>query len=281
MAVESSPLQIEGVVTRGRQFRNLGLRGGSWWKVLLILALLIGLWYVWAAVEAHNGLSFLVPYPHQVWTGGFENAESRSALLSALWHSVQVTFIGLAIAIVIGVVWAMIMAQARWAEQALFPYAVVLQCIPILALVPLIGGLEGTGFKARLIVTVMIALFPMVANTLFGLQSVDKGQRELFQLGGASRLTTLRKLQLPAAMPAIFVGLRTSAGLAVVGAIVGDQLFQRGTPGLGALIQLDNSRLLGPQLWAAILTASALGVVIFILFGLLGRLVVGRWHDFS
>ena len=121
----------------------------------------------------------------------------------------------------------------------------------------------------------MIALFPMVANTLFGLQSVDKGQRELFKLSGAGRLTLLRKLQLPAAMPSIFVGLRTSAGLSVIGAIVGDQLFQRGTPGLGALIQVDNSRLLGPQLYAAILTASALGVVIFLLFGLLGRLVSG------
>jgi NitT/TauT family transport system permease protein len=250
-------------------------------KPLLVLAALIGFWYLEAAHYSHRGLSFLVPYPNQIWTLGFENSQSRSALLSSLGHTVEVVFVGLAIAIVIGVLWAMLMAQAKWVEQGLFPYAVVLQCIPILALVPLIGALDGYGFKARVIVTVMIALFPMVANTLFGLQSVDKGQRELFKLGGAGRITTLRKLLLPAALPSIFVGLRTSAGLSVIGAIVGDQFFQRGTPGLGVLIQVDGSRLLGPQEWAAILTASLLGVAIFLLFGLLGRLAVGRWHDFG
>ena len=279
MAVESS-LPGRSAATSAATLRNRRLRVPGW-KALAVLAALIGFWYLEASHYSHRGLAFVVPYPHLVWTDGFEDSASRSAILSALGHSVEVVFAGLAIAIVIGVVWAMLMAQAKWAEQALFPYAVVLQCIPVLALVPLIGVLEGFGFKARLVVTVMIALFPMVANTLFGLQSVDRGQRELFQLSGAGRLTMLRKLQLPAAMPSIFVGLRTSAGGAVIGAVVGDQLFQRGTPGLGALIQLDNSRLLGPQMWAAIVTASALGVVIFLLFGLLGRLAVGRWHDFG
>lgn len=253
----------------------------SAWKVLLVLGLLIGLWYLWASVESHKGLGFLVPYPHQVWTLGFEDGQSRSEIATALWNTVQVTFVGLGIAIVIGVAWAMVMAQARWAEQSLFPYAVVLQCLPILALTPLIGALAGYGFESRVIVTTMIAVFPMVSNTLFGLQSVDRGQRELFQLAGAGRLTLLRKLQIPAAMPSIFVGLRTSAGLSVIGAIVGDQFFQRGNGGLGVLIQVDQSRILGPQMWATMITASALGVVIFLLFGLLGRLAVGRWHEFN
>ena len=279
MAVESS-LAGQSASTPAATIGDRRLRIPGW-KALAVLAALIGFWYLEASRYSHRGLSFVVPYPNQVWTLGFANSQSRAVIVSDLGHSVEVVFIGLAIAIVIGVVWAMIMAQAKWTEQALFPYAVVLQCIPVLALVPLIGVIEGTGFKARLVVTVMIALFPMVANTLFGLQSVDKGQRELFKLSGAGRLTMLRKLQLPAAMPSIFVGLRTSAGLSVIGAIVGDQLFQRGTQGLGQLIEVDNSRLLGPQMYAAILTASALGVVIFLLFGLLGRLAVGRWHDFG
>jgi NitT/TauT family transport system permease protein len=268
------------VRTRSPRARRISL-GSSWWKVLIVLGILIGLWYAWAAVESHKGLGFLVPYPHQVWSEGFADSQARSAILTALEHSVVVTFAGLFIAIVIGVVWAMIMAQARWAEQALFPYAVVLQCIPIFALVPLIGALSGANFKSRLIVTVMFGVFPMVANTLFGLQSVDRGQRELFRLAGAGRLTMLRKLQLPAALPSIFVGLRTSAGLSVIGAIVSDQFFQRGSPGLGALIEVDESRVLGPAMWAALLVACALGVAIFVVFGLLGRLAVGRWHDFS
>jgi NitT/TauT family transport system permease protein len=279
MAIQDS-LQAQTATTSARVITHRRLRLPGW-KVVAVLAVLIGFWYLDASHYSHKGLGFLVPYPHQVWTLGFADSQSRSAILSALGHSVEVIFTGLAIAIVIGVLWAMVMAQARWAEQALFPYAVVLQCVPILALVPLIGALDGYGFKARVVVTVMIALFPMVANTLFGLQSVDKGQRELFKLSGAGQLTMLRKLQLPAAMPSIFVGLRTSAGLSVIGAIVGDQFFQRGTPGLGVLIEVDNSRLLGPQMYAAILTAAALGVVIFLLFGLLGRLAVGRWHDFG
>lgn len=279
MALDA-PLRAR-VAARGTHAWAPAILKHSAWKVVIVLALLIGFWYLEASHYAHRGLGFLVPYPHQVWSLGFADGQARSQLATALWNSVQVTFVGLAIAIVIGVAWAMLMGQARWAEQALFPYAVVLQCVPILALVPLIGALAGYGFESRVIVTVMIAVFPMVANTLFGLQSVDRGQRELFKLSGAGRLTMLAKLQIPAAMPSIFVGLRTSAGLAVIGAIVGDLFFQRGSGGLGVLIDVDQSRLLGPQMWAAILTASALGVVIFLLFGLLGRLAVGRWHDFS
>lgn len=111
------------------------------WRALVVLGLLIGCWYLWAASEAHKGLGFLVPYPNQVWSLGFVDSESRTALFSALGHSVEVTFVGLGIAIVIGVLWAMAMAQAKWAEQAFYPYAVMLQCVPILALVPLIGAL--------------------------------------------------------------------------------------------------------------------------------------------
>jgi NitT/TauT family transport system permease protein len=251
------------------------------WQPFVVFAALIGFWYLEASHYSHRGLNFLVPYPNQVWSEGFADGATRSAIATALWHTVTVTFTGLAISIIIGITWAMLMAQAKWAERALFPYAVVLQCLPILALVSLIGAIFGYNFVPRVVVTVMISLFPMVSNTLFGLQSVDRGQRELFQLSGAGRLTMLRKLQIPAAMPSIFVGLRTSAGLSVIGAIVADQFFQRGNGGLGVLIQVDEARILGPQMWAALLTASALGVVIFLLFGGLGRLAVGRWHDFS
>jgi len=253
----------------------------TWWRAIVVLAALIGLWYLAAKHYADKGLAFLVPYPHLVWKDGFADSQVRHDLLQALGRSTVVTLVGLAIAIVIGVAWAMLMAQAKWVEQSLYPYAVVLQCIPILALVPLIGALAGYEFKSRVIVTVMIALFPMVSNTLFGLQSAERAQRELFTLSGAGRGTVLAKLLFPAALPSIFIGLRTSAGMAVIGSIVGDQFFQRGNPGLGVLIQVSASRLYGEQLYAAILTAAFLGVAVFLVFGLLGRLAVGRWYDFS
>jgi NitT/TauT family transport system permease protein len=257
----------------------------QWWQPVVVLALLVGLWWLVALYyDKSKGLAFLVPYPHLVLEALVRDTSQPTfdqQLWQALGRSTLVALTGLAIAIVIGVAWAMLMAQAKWLERSLYPYAVVLQCVPILALVPLIGALFGYGFPSRVIVTVMIALFPMVSNTLFGLQSTERAQRELFQLQGAGRGTRLVKLQLPAALPSIFVGLRTSAGLSVIGAIVGDQFFQRGNPGLGVLIQVTASRLMGPELYATIIVASLLGVAVFLLFGLLGRLAVGRWYDFS
>ena len=180
------------------------------------------LWYFVSYVVIDPKLSLPACRPRTtIVTEAFFDPKTLGDLLEALGHTAGVALIGLAIAIVIGVVWAVAMSQARWIERSLFPYAVVLQCIPILALVPLIGFWFGYEFPSRVIVCVMIALFPMVSNTLFGLQSVDKGQRELFQLQGGP-LDGADEARFPAALPAIFVGMRISAGLAVIGAIVGD-----------------------------------------------------------
>ena len=114
---------------------------------------------------------------------------------------------------------------------------------------------------------------------MFGLKSVDRSHRELFQLQKAGRWTVLSKLTFPAALPAVFVGMRTSAGLAVVGAIVGDFFFRRGNPGIGSVISNYESRLQSAPLFAAILSAALLGVLIFAVFGCSSTLVVGRWYE--
>ncbi|CAN5278132.1 ABC transporter permease [soil metagenome] len=260
-----------------RSFRKV-----AWWQPTLFFVFLVGIWYLAALYyDKALQLSFVIPYPHQVLHEMFVDPLFTKPLLDDLVQTAIVTGVGLVFAVVIGGIWAILMSQAKWVESTLFPYAVILQTIPILAIVPLIGTIFGYAFVPRVIISVLIALFPIVSNTLFGLQSVDKAQRELFKLQGANRWTTLTKLQFPAALPAIFVGLRTAAGLALIGAIVGDQFFQRGTPGLGVLIQVSNSRLNGPGTFAAIITASLFGVVIFLLFGLLGRLAIGKWYDFT
>ena len=248
---------------------------------LAVFAVLIGIWYFISTVVLDPDLQFLLPPPHQIITQGFGDPDIRSELLEALGRTTQVALTGLAAAIVIGAIWGILMAMAKWAESALFPYAVLLQCIPILALVPLIGFWFGFGFFARVLVCILIALFPMISNTLFGLQSVERGQLELFRLQKASRWTVLRKLQFPAALPAIFAGMRISAGLAVVGAIVGDFFFRQGNPGIGILLSNYASRLQGPALFAAILVAAFLGFAIFWIFGRLRTLAVGRWYDVS
>ena len=242
-------------------------------------AVFIGVWYLISYVILEQSRRFLLQPPHQVLEVGFIDWENYSRILKALWNSTQVALIGLGIAICIGVLLAVIMSQAKTAERAVFPFAVTLQAIPILAIVPLIGFWWGYGTQARVIVCVIISLFPVIMNTLFGLQSAERGMHDLFTLHHASRLTRLRKLMFPAALPAIFAGLRISAGLSVIGAIVGDFFFGRGEAGIGQLLRRYASQLDGEELLTAVIMSSALGVVVFWTFGWIQKLVIGKWHE--
>ncbi|MEV6103421.1 ABC transporter permease [Streptomyces sp. NPDC051940] len=246
---------------------------------VLVAVALTGVWYAITYVVLDPARRFLMPAPHTVVTDAFGSGLVRTEIADGLWNTAQVAFTGLAAAVAIGIAWAVAMNHAPWLERSLFPYAVMLQCIPVLALVPLIGFWFGFDFFARVVVCVLIALFPMVSNTLFGLRSVARAQRELFVLRQASRWTILTQLELRAALPAIFAGARISAGLAVVGAIVADFFFRQGEPGIGALISRYQSRAQSPELFAAILVASLFGVAVFTGFGRLSRRCVGHWYD--
>jgi NitT/TauT family transport system permease protein len=260
-------------VPRGPSWR------ATWMPPLLALVAIIGVWYAIAAGFAAQGRGFLWPYPHDVLYSAFAEPAATAQIYPALLNTVLVAITGLVIAVVLGVAIAVLMAQARWVERSFFPYAVILQCVPILAITPLIGSIVGYNFAGKVVVTVIISLFPLIANTLFGLQATDKGQRELFQLQKASRWTRLMKLQAPAALPSFVVGLRNAAGLSVIGAVIGDQLMGQGSPGLGTAIAVFSSRIQAPETWAALLIASLFGVAVFLVFGLIGRLAVGRWFD--
>jgi NitT/TauT family transport system permease protein len=250
-----------------------------WGPPFVVLLLMIGLWYAITYLLLDPQRRFLLPPPHAVLQVGFLDPFNLQELLEALWLSARVAMVGLGIAIVIGVLVAIAMSQARWVERSLYPYAVILQTIPILALVPLFGFWFGFGLSSRVLVCVLIALFPIIANTLFGLRSVEQDHHDLFTLHNAGRLTRLWKLQLPAALPSIFTGLRISAGLSVIGAIVGDFFFKQGEPGIGILIDLYRSRLQSEQMFAAIILSSLFGVIVFWFFGFLARRIVGGWHQ--
>jgi NitT/TauT family transport system permease protein len=246
---------------------------------LVVFAIFIGVWYLLRAVLLNDSQRFLVPAPHKILTVAFFKWDNLHPLLDALWLSARVAFYGLAISIVLGISLAVLMSQAKWVERSMYPYAVALQTVPILALTPLIGQFFDFNFRSRVIVCVIISLFPIIANTLFGLLSADQGHHDLFRLHGAGRWTRLRKLQFPGALPAIFIGLRISAGLSVIGAIVGDFFFRRGDPGLGVLITNYQSRLQSEQMYGALILAILLGVVTFWVFGIIGKKVVGNWAD--
>ncbi|MBA8817496.1 NitT/TauT family transport system permease protein [Microbacterium halimionae] len=244
-----------------------------------ILAAIIGLLVIWYAVSyllLTENRRFLLPPPHQVVIETVGNPQVVAPMLAALGQTTIVALVGLASAVVIGMGWAILMSQSRLAERVLYPYAVILQTIPILALTPLIGIWMGYGIPARIVVCVIIAVFPMISNTLFGLQSADASAHDFFTLNKATRRQRLIKLQLPAAIPSVFTGLRNAAGLSVIGAIVGDFFFQQGSQGIGGLLRTYTLRLNMESLFLAIIFTALFGVLVFSVFAALDRAVVGR-----
>lgn len=246
---------------------------------LVVFALVMAVWLFISYMLLEPRRRFLMPPPQDVIRNGLLNPANSAEILGALWSTTQVAIVGLIVAIVIGGVVAIAMIQARWIEWSIYPWAVVLQTIPILALVPLIGFWFQFGFSSRVLVCVLISLFPIITNTLFGLKSSDQAQNDLFTLQHATRMQRLLKLQLPGALPAILSGWRIAAGLSVVGAIVGDFFFRQGDPGVGRLIDDYRARLQSEQLFAAVALSSLLGLIVFWGFGLLSRLLVGSWHE--
>jgi NitT/TauT family transport system permease protein len=260
--------------------------GRPWWRgalvrtttTVLALAGIAAVWYAVSYLVLPSDQRFLLPPPDQAYGTALSNPNVMGPMLEGLGRSVAVAIIGLAIAVVIGIGWAVVMSQFSWAEKILYPYAVILQTIPILALVPLIGIWMGYGFPARITVCVIIAVFPMISNTFFGLQSATAEAHDLMTLNRATRAQRLLKLQFPAAVPSIFTGLRNAAGLAVIGAIVGDFFFQQGSPGIGGLLRVYTQRLSMEPLLTAVTLTALFGVAFFTAFAALDRAIVGRWY---
>ena len=239
----------------------------------------VGIWYLLSYGLLEPRRRFLLRPPHEVVQVGFLDWDNFSDILLSLWSSTKVAMIGLVIAICIGFILAIMMSQAKIVERAIFPFMVTLQAIPILAIVPLIAFWFGTGQRSRVVVCVISSLFPIIVNTLFGLQSADRGLHDLFTLHHADRVTRMRKLMFPSALPAIFAGLRISAGLSGIGAIVGDFFFGKGDAGIGQLLRRYANQLQGEELLAAVIMSSALGVTVFLAFGWLQQRAIGRWHE--
>jgi len=247
--------------------------------VLLVFVVFIGVWYLTHYVLLSENRRFIVPPPHDVIQEAFLDRDARSELFEGLLNTARVALYGFVIASALALVGAVIMSANRTTERALFPYAVVLQTIPILAIVPLFSVWFGPTRTARVVTCVLVALFPILTSFLFGLKSVDRGHLDLFRLHGASWFTTLRKLQLPAAQPAIFTGLRIGAGLCVVGALVADFFFSRGDLGLGRLLNNYSKQLQYERLFGGVILASLLGISIYGLISWLANRALRNWHE--
>ena len=232
-------------------------------------------WTVWALEVS----KFVLPAPSEILTAAI--GEWRSLAESA-WVTVRITVQAFVLALVIGVALAIVFAQSRMIERALFPYAVTLQVTPIVAIAPLIliwVGLDNAE-RAVLILATIVAFFPILANTTLGLRSADRQLHELFDLYGASRWQRLVRLQLPAALPYLLAGMKIAGGLALIGTVVAEFAAGSGTStGLAWRIVEAGNRLQIAKVFAALALLSLIGIAIFGTLTAFERFFLQKWHE--
>jgi NitT/TauT family transport system permease protein len=238
--------------------------------------LLLGFWELgcrWASVPV-----YLFPKPSDIFASLVQNWPS---LLRALTVTLRVTLQAFAAAVVLGTLVAFVFVQSRAIEVSLFPYAVLLQVTPVVAIAPLIIILVKNTQISLTICATLVALFPIISNTTLGLRSVDPGLANYFRMNRASRLKTLIKLRIPGALPYFFGGLRISSGLALIGAVVAE--FVAGTGGRSSGLAyeiLDAGFTLDiPRMFAALFLITLTGVALFGAMAWLSKLALSNWHE--
>ncbi|MBI1621699.1 ABC transporter permease [Aquamicrobium zhengzhouense] len=240
----------------------------------IVLALL-----VWEAlVRYYEVPHYLIPAPSLIAQTLIKDGPS---LLNSMMFTVKLTLISLALAIIGGVLIGMVFALSRTIEMSFFPFAVILQVTPVVAIAPLILIYVHDTFSALLICAWIVAFFPILSNTVIGLRSADHNLRDLFKLYRATPLQRLRFLLAPSALPYFMAALKVAGGLALIGAVVAE--FVAGTAGqntgLASRILESSFRNEIPRMFAALLLVSALGIVIFLVTSWLSRRVLGHWHE--
>ena len=254
-------------------------RVSRWSQIFAPLAVGAAFLVFWEVVVRINGIPpYILPSPlaiaESLWTDG-------PSLLGSLLVTLRVTLAALAAAAILGGMIAVLFSLSRIIELSFFPYAVILQVTPIVAIAPLIIIWVREPFLALLVCAWIVAFFPIVANTTVGLNSADRNLLALFQLYGASPVQVLRYLRLPTAVPYFLAGLRISGGLALIGAVVAE--FVAGTggaeTGLAFRILEAGYRLAIPRLFAALFLLSLTGIVIYLVLDGLSRVLLRHWHE--
>ncbi|MES2090263.1 MAG: ABC transporter permease [Pseudomonadota bacterium] len=260
-APSSQPLQERGL--------QLGLP-------ILAATALLALWQAW--VTTFEVPSYLVPSPALI---AQTLVADWSLLGPALWVTLKITVLSFGLSVLLGSLIAFAFVQSRWIEAALFPYAVLLQVTPIVAVAPLIIIWVKDPTWALVVCATLVALFPIIANTTTGLRSVNPGLAAYFKLQGATRWQTLVRLQLPSALPYFLAGLRISGGLSLIGAVVAEFVAGTGGTGTGLAYQILQSgyQLNIPRMFAALVLITLTGVAMFVALTTLSRWLLGGWHE--
>ncbi|MEM8788402.1 MAG: ABC transporter permease [Pseudomonadota bacterium] len=251
-------------------------RIAKWTLPSLVMVASILAWHLYVTINE---------IPHYILPGPMlvaeKLAEDWPLLSQAMLTTGRLTLLALAMAILGGVALAVAFTQSKWAEMSFFPYAVILQVTPVIAVAPLIQIYVDSAFVAALLCAWIVAFFPILSNTTIGLKSADHNLQDLFTIYGATRWQRLRYLQAPAALPFFLGGLKIAGGLALIGAVVAEFVIGRAGTGLGlASTLLEASyRFNFGRLYAALILISCMGIVIFACTSLVSHLLLRKWHE--
>ena len=269
-SLQTPPLSAEQSAPDSRSVRLVRI-------LLPVVVLAIGVAAWEAVVRANEIPPYVLPGPGAV----FRTLVNDWPVLSrSLLTTLQTTLEGFVAAAIGGMALALLFNQSKWLEYSLFPYAVILQVTPVIAIAPLLL-IYLPQQTAVIVCAWIVGFFPVLSNTTLGLNSVDRNLAGLFQLYGASRLQTLRLLKLPAALPYILGGLRIAGGLSLIGAVVAEIAAGSAGAGSGLAYRIAESgyRLNIPRMFAALLLLSFAGIVIYALLALTSHLLLRRWHE--
>lgn len=249
---------------------------GAWLMPVVMIAL--GL-FAWDRVVVLNEIPhYILPGPGRVWQTLIED---WPILRSALSITLAITCMALLVAVIGGAGLAILFKQSRLMEMSLYPYAVILQVTPIVAIAPLIFIYVEERLVGLLICAWLVAFFPVLSNTTLGLNSADHNLRDLFKIYGASRWQRLLHLELPSALPYFLGGLRIAGGLALIGAVVAE--YVAGTGGIGSGLAFTileaGYRLNIPRMFAALILIASTGIVIYAILSFISWLLLHRWHE--
>lgn len=251
-------------------------RIAKWTLPSLVMVLSILAWHLYVTINE---------IPHYILPGPVMVANSIVADWALLWPALlitsRLTLLALLFAILGGVGLAVAFTQSKWAEMSFFPYAVILQVTPVIAIAPLLQIYVESAFVAALLCAWIVAFFPILSNTTIGLKSADHNLSDLFTIYGATRWQRLRLLAAPSALPFFLGGLKIAGGLALIGAVVAEFVIGRAGTGLGlASTLLEASyRFNFGRLYAALILISIMGVVIFAITSLISHLALRKWHE--
>jgi NitT/TauT family transport system permease protein len=242
-----------------------------------VFATLLAVWQL--VLWIFNVPPYMLPSP---WAVSRAVGARFPSLLNSLAITAEESAGGLVASIIVGVLVALFFAQSRWVRRMLYPYTILLQTVPIIAIAPLILMWVGAGTVAVALIAFIISLAPVIANTTQGLVSVDENLVDLFVMHNASPTQVLFKLRLPHAVPALFVGIRIASGIAVIGAVTGELYAgssRVGEGGLGYSILYASSQLQTDYLFALVLAATVLGFSFFFVVMFLEWYFLHRWHE--